>query len=248
MRMSQHSRYPVPVWAHELHAALISVFDCRVNTFKPEQEFVEDFQSPIAPSIFLPGQDPRYVKEKLSYLIPLQDDSSFNEPVLEFVTLQGISTMAWRYDFDEAYRQGGAEAVMALLNRPAFHLEKLRYQAQIADQYEWCPMPADRFWSAWPVGKMEQLRHVCRRRRLHPAENLYNNLFSLYVILCRASFDDAMRRAIVFGIDKELTEGAYVELSNLWGNLEATGQGHLFKSFAKVIRAQVKYLTEGKPV
>lgn len=248
MRMSKDSKYPCPIWAHELSAALNSVFDCRMNTIKPEAEYAEDFNSPIAPFIFSPGMPPRSVAECLTYTLPLRDDlPGRNRIVLEFEAEQGVSTLAWRYDLDAEFAKNGADGVLLLLSKPSFHLEKLRYQAQIADQYEWCPMPAGRFWQCWPVGKLEQLRHLCRRRRLIPAEVLHLNIFHLYVILCRPSYKDALRRAIVFGHDDWFNPEAYADLSNLWGNLEATGQGAVFKSFAKVIRAQVKYLTEGKP-
>lgn len=244
MRMSKHSHYPVPVWAHELSAALNNVFDCRMNTIEPSASFAEDFNSPIAPFIFMPGKPNRFVPEIVRYFVPLGVNQKY---ILRFDTEQGVSTLAWRYDLDEVYRKDGADAVLLLLAKPSFHLEKLRYQAQIADQYEWCPMPTERFWQSWPVGKMEQLRHLCRRRRLIPAEVLYANVFQLYVILCRPSFADANRRATIFGYE-DFNATEYARLSNLWGNLEAIGAANHFKSFSKVVRAQVKYLTEGKPV
>lgn len=245
MRMSKDSQYLCPVWAHELAAALNSVFDCRTNTIKPDEKFAEDFNAPIAPFIFSPGQPPRTVAEVLLYFVPLQPGRKY---VLRFETTNHISTLAWRYDAQQAFDKGGADAVLLLLAKPSYHLEKLRYQAQIADQYEWCPMPAEVFWSCWPVGKLEQLRHLCRRRRLIPAEILNLSIFQLYVTLCRPSYADALRRAVVFGHDDWFDPEAYAELSNLWGNLEELGCANTFKSFSKVIRAQVKYLTEGKPV
>lgn len=247
MQMANNSEYSVPFWAHELSNILAFHFNAVITKADERVDHAEDFKSPISPVALLQGANSRPFVERLYYQRKGELSRNQVRSALHFSCIQCADTLAWRGDLHEAWEKDGWNGVQKWMAQPSHQTEKLRGQVQLANDFLWYPMPKDlNLAQRATLPILERLRFVCRRRQLTAGEILFASALDLYVVLCRPSHNDVLKRAKALDVEEHYDASRYATLSNMWGSLDEMGLCAGLRPTAKALRAYIKHLTEPK--